>query len=170
MYLDLRDCIAAELFWGRFKDDRVIMSQVRAAFAETESLVFRLSDDDVIARLASQMASGQLPVKDPNQRWNSGLELPIQRPVSGYFMMLKYVLRARSFEHLQDLAGYRRGRLSAKGLFIYRFLRLREINEFEVEGSTITSKHGTPGGRQGQEGRVGKGRRLSPKYQSAVFR
>jgi hypothetical protein len=61
--------------------------------------------------------------------------------MSGYFMMLKHILRARTVTHLEDLAGYRRGRLSAKGMVIYRFLRVPEINEFEVRGSTITPKH-----------------------------
>lgn len=151
VYFDLNDRTAAELILRQFKGDCSEMGQLRAALAETEPFLFGRSDDDVIAMLASQLVSGQLLLKDPNGRSTQRgatadgtlavSEPSAQRPMSGYFTLLKYVLRARSLEHLEELAGYRRGRLSAKGLLIYRFLRVPEITEFEVRGSTITPEH-----------------------------
>ena len=147
VYVDLHDRAAAALLLQPLKGDYLMMSRLRTLLAETECLLFRRSDDEVINMLAAQLATGQLLMKDPDQRPEAGAtagrttavsQPPVQRPTTGYFTMLKYILRARSFEHLEDLTGYRRGRLSAKGLLIYRFLRLPEISEFEVRGSTIT--------------------------------
>lgn len=150
-YLNLHDRSAAEVFLRQFKGDYTKMSQLRGALADSEPSLWRMTDDHVIALLASQLARGHLLIKDPNRRsflgtlvgakTSSEPEPAPRRPMSGYFMMLKYILRARSFEQLEDLAGYRRGRLSAKGALIYRFLRVPEITEFEVRGSTITPKH-----------------------------
>ena len=132
VYLELSDRAAAEVVLRQFRGDCAKMSQLRAVLAETKPFLSRLSDDDVIQMLASQLAAGQLLVKAQTQ---------LQRPMTGYFTMMKSVFFARSFEELEDLAGYRRGRISAKGLLIYRFLRLPEITEFEVRGSTITPEH-----------------------------
>jgi len=148
VYGDHKDRATFELLLRQLKGDHIGMSKLRVLLAETEVLLFRRNDDEVINILAAQLATGQLLMKDPDQGLKAGenawrgttaiSQPPVQRPMTGYFTMLKYLLRARSFEHLEDVTGYRRGRLSAKGLLIYRFLRLPEISEFEVRGSTIT--------------------------------
>lgn len=108
--------------------DCIVMARLRASLSETDPLVHLLSDDEVIDLLAARVAA-----VEPGP--------PITRPMSGYFGLLKYVLRSKSFEHLEKLIGYRPGRLSAKGLLIYRFLRVPEIHEFEVRGYSNTPAH-----------------------------
>jgi hypothetical protein len=119
------------------------MSQLRAVVAETEFSLPQRSDDEVIQILARLLATGILLAKDQNQRRP---HLGIEKPMTGYFTMLEYLLRARTVEQLEAILGYRRGRISARGAFIYRFLRVPELNEFEVAGSTITPQK-TPDGK-----------------------
>src|SRR5436309_1962483 len=108
-YLNLPDHTIAETSLRQLKGDPIRMSQLRATLAQTATSLCRLTDEEVIGMLASQLASGQLRLQDLNRR--SVSEAAVQRPMTGYFMQLKYILRARSFERLEDLAGYRRGRL-----------------------------------------------------------
>src|ERR1035438_2330612 len=108
-YVDLKDLSAAEAFLRRFKGDPMVIAQLRASLAKTEFNLSRKSDDQVIRMLAIMLATGQLLVKAADLylypgsvsagAMNAESQAAVQRPMSGYFTMLKFVLRARSFEH-----------------------------------------------------------------------
>lgn len=141
VYVNLSDRNSAEVFLGQFRTNCIIMSQLRALLAETEFSLPQRSDNEVIQMLSSLLATGILLVKEQRRP-----HLGIEKPMTGYFTMLKYLLRARTVEQLEAILGYRRGRISARGAFIYQFLRVPELNEFEVAGSTITPQK-TPDGK-----------------------
>ena len=61
---------------------------------------------------------------------------PISRRMTGYFTLFKWV-RGQSLHELDRRIGYRGGRISAKGALVYKFLRLPDISEFEVRGTSI---------------------------------
>jgi hypothetical protein len=109
VYVNLSDRNSAEVFLGQFRTNCVIMSQMRAVLAETEFSLPRRSDDEVIQMLASLLATGILLAKDQNQLRHP---LGIEKPMTGYFTMLKYLLRARTVEQLEAILGYRRGSMS----------------------------------------------------------
>ncbi len=153
--IDVADRHSAQAWLRQFKGDCFIMAKMRAIAAETQPFMCFRSDEDVIEMLSWRLASHELllkkcdwpphSTKPDSTKPTSGLadsspEPAAQLRMSGYFTMLKFVLRARSLEHLEKLVGYPPALLSSKGLLIYRFLRLPEINEFEVCGYSNTPK------------------------------
>src|ERR1700676_2734713 len=62
--------------------------------------------------------------------------MPISRRMTGYFTLFKWV-RGQSLNELDRRIGYRGGRISAKGAVVYKFLRLPNVSEFEVRGTSI---------------------------------
>jgi len=56
--------------------------------------------------------------------------------MTGYFTLFKWI-RGQSLTELDRRIGYRSGRISSKGALVYKFLRLPNIDEFEVRGSSV---------------------------------
>jgi hypothetical protein len=64
------------------------------------------------------------------------IEAPSRRPMTGYFTQFRWI-RGQSLDELERRLGFRKERLSAKGALVYRFLRLPNVDQFEVRGTTI---------------------------------
>jgi hypothetical protein len=64
------------------------------------------------------------------------IKAPGRRAMTGYFTQFRWI-RGQTLEELERRLGYRRERLSSKGALLYRFLRLPNLDEFEVRGTTI---------------------------------
>jgi hypothetical protein len=60
----------------------------------------------------------------------------VSRRMTGYFTQFKWI-RGQSLAEIERRLGYRDARLTSKAALIYRFLRLLEIAEFEVRGTSI---------------------------------
>lgn len=142
-YIAFPDHGSAEVFLGQYRSNCIVMSQLRVALAQTEFSSCLRSDSDVIHMLASLLAARRLLVKAQN---SLSRQIATETPMSGYFTLLKFLLRAKSCEQLEAILGYRRGRISSQGTLIYGFQEVPELDEFEVAGSTITPQS-TPDGK-----------------------
>jgi len=64
------------------------------------------------------------------------LQAPLTRDLSGYFTLFGF-LRGQTLDELETRIGFRAGRLTDKGAWIYRFLRIPKDTEFDVRGTSI---------------------------------
>jgi len=147
-FVHFSDRTRAEMWLRSCKGNSLLMQRLRSVLVRTDHAIFRMSDQAVIQLIAWRLAAGQLLIRRRHaglltipSAFHSSVDPQERREMSGYFTMMKYVLRSRSLEHLEDLVGFRRGRLSSNGLLIYRFLRLPDTSEFEVSGYSVTAKH-----------------------------
>jgi hypothetical protein len=63
-------------------------------------------------------------------------QAPETRRLTGYFTLFSFV-RGQTLGEIENRIGYREGRLTEKGAWIYRFLRVPDESEFDLRGTSI---------------------------------